>query len=161
MVLFNFFVFLLVVFVFFVAASASDSPSSFFLSSILSCFFLSSCCFFFLGGGGVCFLVVIYFSSYFFLFLCFFLFSTSVILICFSFLSCFFACISFDCSCCCDFCPYSSSFASCVSSSPQAPSPHFKRKTMQKKTSISFCLPFGDLCKISFQTLSVKLNTTA
>ena len=50
------------------------------------------------------------------------------------------------------FSPYFSSFLSCVSSSPQAPRVHLKRK--METTSISFCLPFGSfarcLSKINF-----------
>ena len=109
-----------------------DCPSSFsFLFSILFCFF-----FFFWGGG------------YVLLLLCFFLLQFFPSLVfpslhhqCYSFMFPFFACISFDCFCCCGFCPYSSSFSSRVSSSPQAP------RALEKENNgkTSFCLPFGVL----------------
>ena len=109
---------------FLVGASASDSHSSFLF---LSSFFCSCClssfwvvCLLVL----VCVCVLFFFFSLLllvFLLLCVLLFMTYVVLIWSSFISCFFACISFDCSCCCGFSPYCSSFSSCVFSSPQAP----------------------------------------
>ena len=64
-------------------------------------------------------LVCVFFFSFsilllVFLLLCVLLFMTYAVLTCSSFISCFFACISFDCSCCCGFSPYCSSFSSCA-----------------------------------------------
>ena len=153
MVLVNFSVFLLGVFVLFVGASASDSPSSFPFLSLIFLLFLPLLSFFFCFGLYL-FLFLLFFSSCFFFF-SFASFSSSpmLFLICSSFLSCFFACISFDCSCCCSSCVYSSSFSSCVSSSPQAPARTWKGK--METTSISFCLPFGELCEIVLSKNSV------
>ena len=64
-----------------------------------------------------------------------------------SFLFIFFACISFDQSCCCVFCPYSSYFSSFVSSSPHPPHGTDLKRKIKEQTSISSYLHLGDLCK--------------
>ena len=66
-----------------------------------------------------------------------------------SFLFCFFACISCDRSCCCGSCHYSSSFSTCVFSSPQPPARIWTGKQWTKKQIILFAYR-GSLRKCPF-----------
>ena len=149
MVLVNVSVFLLVVFVFFCWCLCL------WFSFIIPFFFLQFSFFFFL-------LSFFFFGLYVFLFLFFspsplasfpslvFPFLHHLCYFCFfSFLSCFFACISFDCSCCCGSCHYSSSFSACVSSSPQPPARIWTGKQWTKKQIILFAFR-GSLRKCPF-----------
>ena len=113
--------------------------------SLFYCFCdLFCCCLSFLGCMSSC--SCFFPSSFVFLLLCFLLFSQHMLFL-FSFLSL----VSLRVSrlivlAVVFFSPCSSSFSSCVSSSPQAPCAHLKRKTMET-SGISFCLPLGDLCE--------------
>ena len=142
MVLVTFSVFLLVVLVVFLLVPLLLillPPFPFSLQFSLVLFFLLSFFFF----GVIYFLVLVFllFLLFIFLLLCVLLLITYATTI-FS----FFACISFDCSCRCVFLlvpPLSDFFVPFFSPGSRV---HLKRKTLET-TSISFCLPLGELCK--------------
>ena len=126
-----------------VGASASDSPSSFRFFLQFSFFFLPVV---FLLFWVVCFLVIVSFPLLlFFSFSCVSFSSSPMLFLFFLPFFLFFSCISFDCSCCCGSCHYSSSFSACVFSSPSPPRA-FEQENNGLKNQ-SFCLPFGDPCE--------------
>ena len=88
----------------------------------------------------VIFLLLLIFLLLFFLFLI-----TSYSYYCSWFVFSFFACILFDCSCCCVISAYSSSFLSCFFFSPGPPRARTWKGKLWKKTSISFFASEGSL----------------
>ena len=132
-----------VCFCFCVGTPASDSPSSCpFISSSLFYLFFPLVFSSYLGCMSSCFCVYYFPAVVFFLLLCFLLFITYVIFILSSLLLCFFACISFDCSCCCGFVliPPLSHLVFLLLPRP----PRALEKENNGRKLISFCLPFGD-----------------